>query len=65
MIRVFISSVQKELAEERRAVKDVALGDPLFRRFIGDVFPFEDTPALIRNDSETTRPEERGRPTRW
>ena len=30
---VFISSVQKELAEERRAVKDYLCGDPLVRRF--------------------------------
>lgn len=31
MLRVFISSVQKELAEERRAVKDFITADPLFR----------------------------------
>ncbi|MFO7871259.1 MAG: ATP-binding protein [Kiritimatiellia bacterium] len=48
MIRVFVSSVQKELAEERRAVKDFILGDPLFRRFISDVFLFEDIPASDR-----------------
>ena len=45
MIRVFISSVQKELAEERRAVKEFILHDPLLSRFIGDVFLFEDIPA--------------------
>jgi len=48
MIRIFVSSVQKELSEERRAVKDFVLGDPLLRRFIGDVFLFEDIPACDR-----------------
>ena len=45
MLRIFISSVQKELAEERRAVKDFITSDPLMRRFIDDVFLFEDIPA--------------------
>jgi predicted HTH transcriptional regulator len=45
MLRVFISSVQKELAEERRAVKDFITADPLLSRFIDDVFLFEDIPA--------------------
>jgi ATP-dependent DNA helicase RecG len=31
--RIFISSVQKELAAERRAIRDFVQGDPLFRRF--------------------------------
>ncbi len=48
ILRVFVSSVQKELAEERRAVKAYILGDPLLRRFITDVFLFEDTPASDR-----------------
>ena len=38
MLRVFISSVQKELAAERRAVKEFIRHDPLLSRFIGDVF---------------------------
>lgn len=42
---VFISSVQKELAEERRAVKDYITRDPLLGRFFPDVFLFEDLPA--------------------
>ena len=42
---IFISSVQKELAEERRAVKDFITHDPLLSRFIADVFLFEDIPA--------------------
>ena len=42
MLKVFISSVQKELAAERRAVKDFLTHDPLLRRFVGEVFLFED-----------------------
>ncbi len=45
MLKVFISSVQKELAAERRAVKDFLTHDPLLRRFVGEVFLFEDIPA--------------------
>ena len=42
--RIFISSVQKELAVERRAVRDFVEGDALLRRFF-TVFLFEDLPA--------------------
>lgn len=45
--RIFISSVQKELAEERRAVKAFIEADPLLRRFF-TVFLFEDLPASDR-----------------
>ncbi|HCE44650.1 MAG TPA: hypothetical protein DET40_13985 [Lentisphaeria bacterium] len=48
---LFVSSVQKELAEERRAVRDFVLGDPLLRRFF-DVFLFEDLPASDRRSDE-------------
>jgi len=41
---IFISSVQKELQAERRAVADFVRGDPLLRRYF-DVFLFEDLPA--------------------
>jgi len=41
---IFISSVQKELAPERRALKDFVRADPLLSRFF-DVFLFEDLPA--------------------
>ncbi|MDP7023439.1 MAG: DUF4062 domain-containing protein [Kiritimatiellia bacterium] len=44
-LRVFISSVQKELAEERRALKEFLLHDPLLSRFVADVFLFEDISA--------------------
>ena len=47
MHRIFISSVQKELAAERRALKDYVHGDPLLRRFF-EVFLFEDLPAADR-----------------
>ena len=52
MIRVFISSVQKELAAERRTVKEFILHDPLLSRFIGDVFLFEDIPAKDRKPDD-------------
>lgn len=41
---VFISSVQKEFQDERRALKDYIEGDALLRRFF-TVFLFEDLPA--------------------
>ncbi len=44
---VFVSSVQKELAVERRALRDFVQGDPLLRRFF-EVFLFEDLPASGR-----------------
>ncbi len=44
---VFVSSVQKELEAERRAVRDFVRGDALLRRFF-DVFLFEDLPASDR-----------------
>jgi len=59
--RVFISSVQKELAEERRAIKNFFIHDPLLSRFIGDIFLFEDIPACDRkpDDIYTTEVEQR------
>jgi len=42
--RIFISSVQKELAEERRALRDFVRGDPLLGQYF-EVFLFEDLPA--------------------
>ena len=46
-IRIFISSVQREFAQERNALRDYLRGDPLMRRFFG-VFLFEDVPASDR-----------------
>ncbi|MFA5903774.1 MAG: DUF4062 domain-containing protein [Desulfobacula sp.] len=43
-MKIFISSVQKELASERKALAGYLAGDPLLRRFF-DYFLFEDQPA--------------------
>jgi len=51
MHRIFISSVQKELAAERRALRAFIEGDPLLRRFF-EVFLFEDLPASDRRADE-------------
>jgi len=51
-LQVFVSSVQKELADERRVVKDFILSDPLLSRFIDDVFLFEDIPAGDRKPDD-------------
>lgn len=42
--RIFISSVQREFAKERRAIADYIRRDALFGRFF-EVFIFEETPA--------------------
>ena len=42
--RIFLSSVQKELQSERRALKEFIEGDALLRRYF-EVFLFEDLPA--------------------
>ena len=49
---LFISSVQKELTEERRAVKNFITHDPLLSKFISDVFLFEDIPARDRKPDD-------------
>ena len=46
-IRIFISSVQKEFATERAALRDFLAGDPLLRRFFTP-FLFEGIPAADR-----------------
>ena len=47
METIFVSSVQKEFAEERRAIRDFVAGDALLRRFFR-VWLFEDLPASGR-----------------
>jgi hypothetical protein len=47
MERISICSIQKELAAERKALKQYIQGDALLRRFF-DVFLFEDLPASDR-----------------
>jgi ATP-dependent DNA helicase RecG len=51
MHRIFVSSVQRELAAERRAVRDFVHNDPLLRRFF-TVFLFEDLPAQDHSADE-------------
>ena len=51
MLRLFISSVQKEFAQERAALRDYLRGDPLLRRFFEPFF-FEDVPAADRRADE-------------
>lgn len=46
-MRIFVSSVQNELATERQAIKSFIENDPLLRRFF-TVFLFEDLPASDR-----------------
>ncbi len=46
-IRIFISSVQREFAQEREALREFLRNDLLMRRFF-DVFLFEDVPASDR-----------------
>ena len=50
-LKIFISSDQKEIAQERNALRDFLRGDPLLRRFF-DVFLFEDVPAVDRMADE-------------
>ncbi|MBM4044299.1 MAG: DUF4062 domain-containing protein [Planctomycetes bacterium] len=49
--RIFISSVQREFAEERAALRDFLRGDPLLRRFF-EPFLFEELPAADRRADE-------------
>ena len=46
MVRVFISSVQKEFSEERRALVKYIREDALLRRFF-EPFIFEELPAML------------------
>ena len=50
-LRIFVSSVQSEFAEERAVLRDYVRGDALMRRFF-DVFLFEDVPASDRRPNE-------------
>jgi len=44
-LRIFVSSVQKEFEELRQSLKAFLLGDAILRRFVSEVFLFEDLPA--------------------
>ena len=50
-LRIFISSVQKEFAKERAALRDYLRGDALLRRFF-EAFLFEEVPAADRRADE-------------
>jgi len=60
-LRIFISSVQKEFAEERMALRDYLLGDALLRRFF-ECFLFEEVPAADRRADEVYPYAQIGRP---
>ena len=47
-LRIFVSSVQKEFAQIRRDLKAFLLGDAVLRRFVSEVFLFEEMPAKDR-----------------
>lgn len=49
--KIFVSSVQKEFKEERKALRDYIYGDALLSRFF-EVFLFEDLPASDRRADE-------------
>ena len=50
-LRIFISSVQKEFAAERAALRDYLRGDALLGRFF-EAFLFEEVPAADRRADE-------------
>ena len=52
--KIFVSSVQGELAEERRAVKSFITNDRLLSRFVSEVFLFEEIPAADRRPAHST-----------
>jgi DNA-binding transcriptional ArsR family regulator len=47
-LKIFISSVQKEFAQQRLDLKAFLLGDAILRRFVSEVFLFEEIPAKDR-----------------
>lgn len=47
-LKIFISSVQKEFAQQRLDLKAFLLGDAVLRRFVSEVFLFEEIPAKDR-----------------
>jgi ATP-dependent DNA helicase RecG len=44
-LKIFISSVQREFQQIRRDLKAFLMGDAVLRRFVSEVFLFEDMPA--------------------
>lgn len=58
--RVFISSVQKEFAEERRLLKRYISKNPAYRRFF-DTFVFEEDVVVADRRTEEVYLEELGK----
>ena len=50
-LRIFVSSVQREFARDRRAIADYLRDDPLLRQFF-EVFLFEEAPAADRRPDD-------------
>ncbi len=51
-LKIFISSVQKEFSQVRQDLKAFLLGDAVLRRFISEVFLFEEIPARDQRADE-------------
>lgn len=51
-LKIFISSVQKEFETVRRDLKSFLMGDAVLRRFVSEVFLFEELPAGDRRADE-------------
>lgn len=51
-LRIFLSSVQKEFEPIRSGLKAFLLGDAVLRRFVSEVFLFEDLPAQDRRTDQ-------------
>ncbi|MFH0782001.1 MAG: ATP-binding protein [Pseudomonadota bacterium] len=51
-LKIFISSVQKEFSQIRRDLKAFLQGDAVLRRFVSEVFLFEDLPARDQRADE-------------
>src|SRR5713101_759190 len=56
-LKIFISSVQKEFTRHLLDLKAFLLGDAVLRRFIAEVFLFEEIPAKDRRADEVYRGE--------
>ena len=51
-LKIFVSSVQKEFLQIRKDLKSFLLGDAVLRRYVSEVFLFEDLPAIDRRTDE-------------
>ena len=51
-LKIFISSVQKEFSQVRMDLKAFLLGDAVLRRFVSEVFLFEELPARDQRADE-------------